>query len=1187
MRLTKLEINGFKSFARRTELVFGDGITAVIGPNGSGKSNIADAVRWVLGEQNARALRGTRMEDVIFSGTQQRRAQAFCEVTLTFDNGDGKLNVPYAEVAVTRRVYRSGESEYCINRNACRLKDIVELFRDTGVGRDGYSIIGQGRVDEILSNKSNERRAALEEAAGVMRYRVRKEEAVRKLEHTEKNLERLEDILSELTDRLAPLEQQSAAARAYLKLRDELRDLEINLFLHQYSRAQERLAALGETLAALSAEQARDEALSDELQEETAALEQRLSEMDAALMQQQNALIAALSGVEAHVGEYNVLLERREHMQAEREGAARARDEMTARRDELAATLAGMSSDEAAAAAHAQLARDVAAAEAALAAQDAALAEAERALEEQKNAIMEAMNRLADAKSGLSRFDAMAAALAERMEEIRKRQQERTDEADALEAERREAQDALAALTAARDEAAAHLDEAQQNRASLAGRHAETVEARHALEQELGSVRSRLRLLQEMVRSREGYYASIRNIMADAARDDRLAASIIGVVAELIRVPKRFETAVTMALGSSLQNIVTPTAEDARYVIEYLRRKDYGRATLLPVALLHSTPLGERERAQLHAEGCLGLASELVDCDAPMRPVLEYLLGRTAIVEDLAAGIALKKRTGGAVHIATLEGDIISTGGAMSGGSRQKRTLSLLGRERELKELQQTLSEKEKQLKALAASADALGREMLLAEIQAEAFRTELHERELALTRQSEKLDIIARDCERSGEQGDRLELELQQLVENLADIGRQREEATALQHDIESGNAASREDVQRAQAALTQKRAAREAASQELTAQKVRLVALQKEQDAVEAERRRLTAEHGDACREIERHDGAIARVDGQLREMEECLAAMQRSVQREQRETGEQKEAQRRLEEERAACAESLSELRQRREQALESLRDVGERRHRQELQKSRSEMELAAMQDRIWEEYELTYENALPLQHEIAVGPAGARVRAIREELREMGDVNLSSIEDYRAVSERHEALSGQCADLRHAKEDLETLIAELTGTMQNEFERQFNAIQENFGRVFAELFGGGHAELRLADRSDVLGCDIDIIAQPPGKKLQLLSLLSGGERALTTIALLFAMLQLKPPAFCILDEIESSLDEVNVSRFAEYLKSYSGETQFILITHRKGSMEVCDSLYGVSMEERGVSKIVSARFGEAAG
>ena len=299
MRLTKLEINGFKSFARRTELVFGDGITAVIGPNGSGKSNIADAVRWVLGEQNARALRGTRMEDVIFSGTQQRRAQAFCEVTLTFDNGDGKLNVPYAEVAVTRRVYRSGESEYCINRNACRLKDIVELFRDTGVGRDGYSIIGQGRVDEILSNKSNERRAALEEAAGVMRYRVRKEEAARKLEHTEKNLERLEDILSELTDRLAPLEQQSAAARAYLKLRDELRDLEINLFLHQYSRAQERLAALGETLAALSAEQARDEALSDELQEETAALEQRLSEMDAALMQQQNALIAALSGVEA------------------------------------------------------------------------------------------------------------------------------------------------------------------------------------------------------------------------------------------------------------------------------------------------------------------------------------------------------------------------------------------------------------------------------------------------------------------------------------------------------------------------------------------------------------------------------------------------------------------------------------------------------------------------------------------------------------------------------------------------------------------------------------------------------------------------------------------------------------------------------------------------------------------------
>lgn len=1188
MRLIRLELNGFKSFAKKTELAFGDGITAVIGPNGSGKSNIADAVRWVLGEQNARALRGARMEDVIFSGTQQRRAQAYCEVTLTFDNADGLLHVPFSEVAVTRRVYRSGESEYCINRSPCRLRDIVEMFRDTGVGRDGYSIIGQGRVDEILANKSNERRAALEEAAGIMRYRVRKEEAERKLEHAGKNLERLEDILSELHGRLEPLEKQSAEARAYLKLRDELRDLEINLFLYRHARGQERLAALEETLGQLSGEQAQGEEQAAAAQQEAAALAQRLSEQDAALSKRRGELLAARSGAEARAGEYNVLLERRERVRAERAAAVEARDALLARRDELGATIETMASGAAASAAQEQLARDVAAAQDALAAQDEALLAQERALEERKSALMEAMNRLADARSGLSRFDAMAASITARMDELRAQQAERAAADGALEQEFDEAQNALAALAAAREEAQQRLDEAQQRRAQLDEKHSEAENARRALEQEAEAARSRLRVLSEMARSREGYQASVRSLMADAARDGRLGAAVTGVVAELIHVPARFETAVTMALGGALQNIVTPTAEDARYVIEYLRQKEYGRATLLPLSLLHSTPASARERALLSdAEGCFGLASELISCDAALRPVAEYLLGRTAVVEDLGAGLRLKKRTGGAFHIATLEGDIISTGGAMSGGSRQKRAPSLLGREREIKELREAVRQKEERLSELSKTCEALSRDLMLAGLQAEAFRSQLHEQELALARQKEKADIIARDRARSAGEGERLAQELQRLSDNLADAGRQREEATALERDIETGNAATREDVQRAQAELTQQRARREAASQALTEQKVRLMALQKERDAVEAERRRLQAEHEQACRAIGRQDEAIARADGQLAAAGERIEALRQSVEQQQRAADEQQREQDRLEQARAACAASLEQARQRREQALEALRDVGERRHRQELQKSRAEMELAAMQDRMWEEYELTYENALPLRHEIAPGPAAARVRAVRDEMHAMGDVNLSSIEEYRAVAERHEALDRQCADLRRAREDLERLVAELTGTMQSEFRRQFDVIQENFGRVFAELFGGGHAELRLSDSGDVLGCDIDIIAQPPGKKLQLLSLLSGGERALTTIALLFALLQLKPPAFCILDEIESSLDEVNVSRFAEYLRSYSGKTQFILITHRKGSMEVCDALYGVSMEERGVSKVVSARFGGAAG
>ena len=1161
MRLTRLEINGFKSFAKKTELVFEGGITAVIGPNGSGKSNIADAVRWVLGEQSAKALRGSKMEDVIFSGTQQRKAQAYCEVTLVFDNADGRLNVPFSEVAVTRRVYRNGDSEYCLNRSACRLRDIVDLFRDTGIGKDGYSIIGQGKVDEILSNKSNERRAALEEAAGVMRYRVRKEEAVRKLEHTGKNLERIEDILKELGDRLQPLEEQSAAARTFLKLRDELRDLEVNLFLYQFDRNRERLASMEETLRQLTEEEEQNTALTDALQTQCAELEQQIVQMDASLAEQQNRLMALLSGVEAHVGECNLLMERRENAQAEIRRLRGERDGLCARERELTLTLEAMESNQAGRAAMEQLQRDIAAANASLAEQDAAVQRAEEALETMKNEMMEAMNRLADAKSGLSRFDAMAAALTERMESIAQQKQQQGGSDASLDAEYAEAQAERETMEAARDALLQRVNEAQQNRLSLEKEHACAMAEQHGLEQETGSMRSRLRVLTEMAKSREGYYASIKNLMHDVGRDAQLSASIVGVVAELIRVPEKYETAITMALGSSLQNIVTPTAEDAKFVIEYLRRKEYGRATLLPITLLRISPVGERERAHLRTPDCFGLASELVDCDAQIRPVVEHLLGHTAIVRDLTAGIALKKRSGGAFHIATLEGDIISTGGSMSGGSKQKR-----------------LAER-------SAACESLRKQLLLADMQAEAFRSELHEKEIALTRQSEKVEIILRDLEKSAEQAGRLETELAQIADNLADIEREREQATALQRDIESGNAASREDVLRSQNALSALRSARERMSQEITEQKVRLMALQKEQDAVTAEQKRLTAERETTRTAVEERDAAMEQSRLQLADVESRLAGMQKSVATEQQRAGAQKETQKQIEEERARRTDSLAQLRLQRETALQALRDLSERKHRQELQKSRMEMETAAMQDRIWEEYELTYENAVPFRHEIAVGASAARISAIKNEIRDMGDINLSAIEDYRAVSERYASLSSQSSDLKQAGADLEKLIAELTETMQTEFLQQFHRIQENFGAVFTELFGGGHAELRLSDQNDVLGCDIDIIAQPPGKKLQLLSLLSGGERALTAIALLFAMLRLKAPAFCVLDEIESSLDEVNVSRFAGYLKSYSDQTQFIIITHRKGSMEVCDSLYGVSMEERGVSKVVSARFGEA--
>ena len=815
---------------------------------------------------------------------------------------------------------------------------------------------------------------------------------------------------------------------------------------------------------------------------------------------------------------------------------------------------------------------------------DKDIAGREETLEAMKNSIIEAMNRMSDVKSSMSRFDAMRGSMNERITAIESEAKRRTEETERLKDELQNANAQHTAEAERLEQAKRDLDGSVENRRKKLDAFTALREEISRDEQGISSLQSRLRVLDEMQRSREGYYASVKNILKDAPSEPRLSRAIVGVVAELIRVPKEYEIAVTMALGSTLQNIVTPTAEDAKYVIEYLRSHDYGRATLLPMALLNPTRITREERAQMDMPGCIGVANELIDCDENVRSVMDYLLCRTIIVKDLDAGIALKKRTRGAFHIATLEGDIISTGGSMSGGSLQKNSFNLLSREREISELREKLKRADASLEEKKTLLRKNEQEVFQCDIQVDSFRDAVHACEIAAAKQAEQLDIIRRDVEHSQLQERELENERTQLSENLEQIERERTDADAQQSGIEQGNEATREDVARAQGELYELRKQREALAGELTDQKVRRMALSKEREAVYAEQRRLVSEHRDLTIRLNALAKEAEENEATIQTMEAEIAKMQSQIESDQKLTGAEKEAQRKLEEERQTVSAALSEQRARREELLVSTRDLAERLHKQEMTQSRLEMELGAMQDHIWSEYELTYENAAALKRDIAVGVSNARVSEIKAEIKTLGDINLGSIEEYKTVFERHSELNTQCEDLHKAKADLETLIVELTTTMETVFLRQFELIQQNFSSTFAELFGGGQAELRLADKSDILGCDIDIIAQPPGKKLQLLSLLSGGERTLTAIALLFAMLKLKPPAFCMLDEIESALDEANVSRFADYVKRYSDGTQFILITHRKGSMEVCDTLYGVSMEEKGVSKVVSARFGD---
>lgn len=1186
LRLTKLEINGFKSFARKTQIDFERGITAIIGPNGSGKSNIADAVRWVLGEQSARALRGAKMEDVIFNGTELRRPQAFCEVTLTFDNASGRLPVNYSEVCVTRRVYRSGESEYLINRVQCRLRDIQEMFRDTGIGKEGYSIIGQGKVEEILSNKSNDRRNAFEEAAGIMKYRTRKEEAERKLENTNKNLIRLADILAEMETQIGPLEAKSAAAKEFLRLREELKELELSIFLGQYEKVTARIRGAEAAAAQIQEECRALSAAQTSVSSELAADEERERMLSGAVSALQNRLLEMTGIVENSAGEVKVLEERICGIDRDVQRLERLAAEESERARILGEKGGGaQSAYEAATRRIADLEERLNAAQGMTAGLEGGIAEKERELESHKLNMIEAMNRLSDARSKMSRYDAIRDSLKSRLADIQAQEKSTLEEKEGLLKEFSESREKFLDLSRAHERAKASQNEASARLNETLRIKTEAESEIRALDVESRGMASRLKVLEEMKRAHEGYYASVKNILRDCERDLDLKRSIEGVVAELIRVPGEFETAVEMSLGPALQNIVTPTEEDAKRVINRLRERQYGRATLLPVSSMRPRTLTDAERGLLHASGCIGVASDLVSYEPRYQGVIENLLGRTVIVRDLDAGIALGRSARGSFRIATLQGDIINPGGSMTGGSAPKRDFSILGREREISELARRVNEARARYKEAQAREEQLKQELGAQKALLEAYAEETHQAEIRLTKQREQMDIVEKYVSRSSDQLDKLAVERGQIQDNLDDIGALLEAARSVQDNLEKGNVSTQDDVKRAQGELDELRNRLTGMQQSAADIRVELMASLKERDSAKTERRRLAdeitlIEHGVAENEKEKSRLADSRAEARG-----ALDALQESVTSARAGVDAAVEELRALEEDRDQLLGVIGERRADKERLAQELSELSERGHRQELALNRAQMELKVMQDKIWADYELTYDNIPRTEREISVAAAHLRVDELKLSMRELGEVNVNAIEDYRVLKERYDSLNTQISDLQRAGADLESLIGELTVTMEQRFKEQFKRIQANFSTVFKELFGGGHAELILSDEGDILNCDIDIVAQPPGKKLQLLSLLSGGERALTAIALLFAILRLKPAAFCILDEIESSLDEVNVANFAGYLRDYADDTQFILITHRKGSMEVCNALYGVAMEEKGVSKIVSARFQEA--
>ena len=1185
MRLKKLYIHGFKSFADRVEMTFEHGVTGVVGPNGCGKSNISDAVRWVLGEQSARQLRGSRMEDVIFNGTEKRRRMAYCEVTLTFDNEDHSLPSDYTEVAVTRRVFRTGESEYLLNGAACRLKDVVDLFRDTGIGRDGYSIVGQGRVGEILSQKSEDRRQVFEEAAGIVKYKARKSEAEKRLDNTEQNLSRIADIISELESRLEPLRLQSEDARKYLAMREEQKGLDLNVFLIRSERYQEKIAELRLTAENMRETLAQNEREQQALNERRESVQNQLSEREERAAELRESLQALIQEVEAQEGQANVL---RERLAASRREQARVEDEKRAAEEGETGMRRRIETLEG------EIAREgeaVAAREERQNALDRALEEAEAAAvrleteaEDAKERVIRFMNDMGDVKSEQARLTALGEAIDRQLASLSAGAEEDSRVAADL---RRAVEDAEGVWDEENDRLKA-LNEAAREISERTRRAGEEYERLTAESQKLLSIKqelgSRLKLLTEMQRDYEGYNLSVKQVLMEAER--RGGAGVHGVVASILHAPQRLERALDMVLGGTLQNVVVDRDEDAKAMIEYLKRNRYGRATFLPISSIRGRTLDMGERRVLSMPGCVGLASEMVTYDPIYRGIVENLLGRTVIAEDLNSGIAIQRAGRYQFRLVTLDGDVMHSGGSMTGGSVQSRMTSLLSREREItestenmKKLTEKLAQAQNQLKKGEEERAALKKE------RAQLF-DDVHQQEIAVTRAEDHLARAREELNGHTGRAARVNEARAQLAEQKAEILSQLDALGQRRETTEDEGEALRKKAQALQTSLSEKRVALNAQRQEAGDARVALATAKRGFEALKQDLSRLNAQKGDAARALAEAAESLRALACRLKADEEALTTEEGRLELARRGLNGAREDFQRADESRLKAQTELKEISESSERLRVATEEFTDRSHRAEMALSRAENDLEQMTARIWEDYQLTYEGAEPFRDpDFKLAESEKRLNTLRAAIRAMGPVNVSAMDEYRETSERYRELSAQRDDLERAKNDLMGIISELTGKMETQFRAQFEQLDVYFRQTFTELFGGGRAELRLEDPKDALNTGIEIVAQPPGKKLQMLSLLSGGERALTAIAILFAMLKLKPTPFCILDEIEAALDDANIDTYADYLKAYSENTQFIVITHRKGTMERCDALYGVAMEEKGVSKLVSVKLADA--
>lgn len=1182
MILKSLILQGFKSFPDRTEIRFADGLTAIVGPNGSGKSNISDAIRWVLGEQSTRSLRGAKMEDVIFSGTQKRRPVGFAEVSLILDNAEHVFRSDYTEIMVTRRYYRSGESEYALNKKPCRLKDIHELFMDTGLGRDGYSIIGQGRIDEILSLKSEDRREIFEEAAGVTKFRYRKEEAARRLEATEDNLVRIRDLYAELENQAGPLKEQAEKAQQYLALRDELRALEVSLWLERLTGLRGEMEKNQADAAQCGAQLTQAKQAQDDLYQQSERLTDDLHRADAAAddLRQQ---IRTAEQSRADLASRCAVLEA--NLKNNADNIERARKEC-ARQNEQAGTLDEQTAEHAARQAMLQAAyegytdtlRDLEAQERAAQQQSESLQKMREDLQSRQDQQDQArfaaeLDRTA-AQTGLSGMDSRKGSIAQ---DIAQAEQQLEAEQQALHTQQTALDACCQALEMTENQLAGVARKAEIRQKKVE----ERTQTLAAVTAQVTDTDNRIRMLREMKRDYEGFSRAVKRIMQQA--DSGRMTGIHGPVSELITVQPRFITAIETALGAAASHIVVDTPQDGKRAIAYLKQTDGGRATFLPLDTIRAMSL--RESGLDDCPGVCGTADTLVESATAYRAIVQNLLARTVVAEDMDAALAIAKKYHNRFRIVTLDGQTIQAGGAMTGGSMSKST-GVLARESQLHtleakaaQLDQTRQQAEQDLHAAKGELAAVEYDRRAIEGERTAHQQEHTRLQTVVAQHSARVDSLRTRCEGLMLERDNLDEARAQYERAIAQAEQKLSECTAALTQI----AAERD-------ALDQRQNAWEAAHDDCIMQMQQIRTAQAENRTEFAAEQRA-AENLERLRKemaagLNASEQAVTRFEQEAEQMRQQLAEARQM----QQDGGQDLD---RLHE----LLRAQSDQRMRIEAERTKVDRQAQNRNDEILALERENGRLTALGvqlkneetqilDKMWETYELTPTPAAELKINLP-DPAAARSHAedLRTQMRTLGNVNLDAPQSYAALTERFEFLRTQKDDLETAQRELQKVIDELTVRMKEIFASEFAKLNHYFGETFTEIFGGGHAELQLADTSDILNCGIDIKVCPPGKAVKTLTLLSGGEKAFVAIALYFAILKVRPTPFCVLDEIEAALDDVNVARYAQYLRRLSGATQFIAITHRRGTMEEADMLYGVTMQEQGVSRMLMLNLAEA--